>query len=57
MFFTSKTRQTFTKLRQIFVKILIYNHFDPKRHMQIETDASGYTISSILSELVLNDSG
>ncbi len=56
-FFTSETRKAFTKLRLAFVKASILNHFDPERHIQIETDASDYTISGILSQLTSDDSG
>ena len=50
-FFTPKTRLAFTQLRQTFVKAPILHHFDPESHILIETDASGYAISSILSQL------
>ena len=48
-FFISRTRLAFTKLRQVFVKALILHHFDPKCHIRIETNASGYTITRIFS--------
>ena len=48
MFLIFKARKIFTKLRQAFVKALILNHFDPKHHIHIETDISGYTIDGIL---------
>ena len=56
-FLTTKTRRAFTKLRQAFIKALILNHFDPERHIQIETDASGYVISGVFSMLTSNDLG
>lgn len=33
------------------------HHFDPKYHIQIETDKSGYAIDGILRQLTLDDSG
>ncbi len=41
----------------MFVVTPILNHFDLERHIQIETDASGYDIGGILSQLTLDDSG
>ena len=48
-FLIPKAKESFTKLRQAFVKVPILNHFDPEHYIQIETDASGYAISAILS--------
>ncbi len=56
-FLTSEARKAFTKLRQAFVEAPIINHFDPERHIRIETDASGYAIGGILSQLTSDDSG
>ncbi len=56
-FLNSKARKAFTELRQAFIKAPIINHFDPERHIQIETDASGYTIGGILNQLTSDDSG
>ena len=50
-FLTLRTRLAFTKLRQAFVKAPILYHFDPKRHIPVETNASGYAIDRILSHL------
>ncbi len=44
-------------MRQAFVEVPILNHFDPERHIRIETDASGYTIGGVLSQLTSDDSG
>ena len=38
-------------MRQAFTKALILRHFDPECHIRIETDASGYTIGRVLSQL------
>ena len=40
-FLTLDARRAFTQLRQAFTKALILQHFDPERHIRIETDASG----------------
>ena len=56
-FLTTNAKRAFIKLRQAFVKALILNHFDSKRHIQIETDALGYAISGILNQLTLDDLG
>ena len=48
-FFTSGARKAFTKFRQAFIKALILYHFDPERHIRVETDASGYAIGRVFS--------
>ncbi len=57
LFLTFEARKAFTELRQVCVKVPILNHFDPEHHIQIETDATGYAIGGILSQLTLDDSG
>ncbi len=44
-------------MRQAFLEAPILNHFDSERHIRIETDASGYTIGGVLSQLTSDDSG
>ncbi len=56
-FLTSEAKKAFTELRQAFVEAPILNHFDPERHIRIETDVSGYAISGILSQLTSDDLG
>ena len=56
-FFTPEARLAFTQLRQAFIEALILHHFDPKRHIRIETDMSGYAIGRILNHLNSDDSG
>ena len=56
-FLTSGARMAFTKLRQAFIKVLILHHFDPKRHIRVETDISGYAIGGVLSQLTSDDLG
>ena len=55
MFFTTDIERAFTKWRQAFVKVSILTHFDLERHIQIETNALGYAIGGILSQLTLDN--
>ena len=50
-FLTPEARLAFTQLRQAFVEAPILHHFDPESHIRIETDASGYAIGGVLSQL------
>ena len=56
-FFTLGAKLAFTKLRQVFVKAPILYQFDPECHIQIKTDASGYTIGGVLSQLTWDNLG
>ncbi len=56
-FLTVDARRAFTELKQAFVEAPILNHFDPKHHIWIMTDASDYAIGGILSQLTSDDSG
>ena len=56
-FLTPGAKLAFTKLRQAFLKAPIFHHFDPERHIRIETDGSGYAIGGILSQLTSDDLG
>ena len=56
-FLILRARLAFTKLRQIFVKVPIFHHFDPKRHIQIKTDISGYIIGRVPSQLTSENFG
>ena len=38
-------------MRQAFTEAPILRHFDPKCHIRIETDASGYAVGGVLSQL------
>ena len=44
-------REAFNQLNQAFTKAPILRHFDPECHIQIESDASGYGIGGVLSQL------
>ena len=56
-FLTSGARKAFTELRQAFIKAPILHHFDLKCHIRVETDASGYAIGGVLSQLTSDDLG
>ena len=56
-FLTPGAKLAFAELRQAFVKALILHHFDMEHHIRIETDASGYAINGVLSQLTLDDLG
>ena len=55
-FLTLGAKLSFIELKQGFVKALILHHFDPKRHIRIETDKSGYAIGGVFSQLTLDNS-
>ena len=48
---TSEAKLAFLQLRQAFTEAPILYHFDLKRHIRLKTDASGYAIGGILSQL------
>ena len=48
---TPEARVAFNHLRLAFTKAPILWHFNPKCHIWIETDASGYGIGDVLSQL------
>ena len=50
-FLTPSAREAFNQLRQAFTEAPILRHFDPECHIRIETDASGYAIGGVLSQL------
>ena len=54
-FLTPRARLAFTKFRQTFDKAPIFHHFDSEYHIQIETNASGYVIGVVFSQLTLGD--
>ena len=49
MFLTFETWQTFIKLKQVFIKVLILNHFDLEHYIFMKTNVSTYIISKIFS--------
>ena len=54
-YLTSKARLMFSKLRKMFTKAPILQHFDLECHIQIKTNASGYAISRVLNQLTFNN--
>ena len=50
-FLTPEARSAFNRLRLAFTEAPILWHFDPECHIWIKTDASGYVISGVLSQL------
>ena len=50
-FLIPNTRRAFTQLRQVFTQALILRHFDPERYIRIKTDAFGYAIGGVLSQM------
>lgn len=48
------TRKTFNLLQQAFIKALILQYLDLECHIQIKTNASGYTIGGVLSQLTFD---
>ena len=55
-YLTLDTKRAFDQLRQAFTEAPILQNFDPKQYIRVETDASGYAIGGVLSQLP-NDSG
>ena len=55
-FLTPGARKAFTELRQAFIKAPIFHHFDPERHIWVETDASGHPIARVFNQLTSDDS-
>ena len=56
-YLTSVTKKTFNYLRHAFPQAPILQHFDPEWHIRIETDALGYAIGRVLTQLTLDDLG
>ena len=50
-FLTLNAKTAFNRLRLAFTEAPILWHFDPECHIWIETDASGYAIGGVLSQL------
>ena len=52
-FLTPDARTAFNRLRLAFTEAPILWHFDPECYIWIETDALGYAIGGVLSQLIL----
>ncbi len=55
-FLTLRAKEAFIHLQKAITKALILKHFDPKRYIWIETNALGYAISEILSQMTSDHS-
>ena len=55
-YLTPDVKRAFDQLRQAFTKAFILQHFNLKRYIRVETDASGHVTGKVLSQLT-NDSG
>ncbi len=53
-FLTLGAKEAFIYLKKAFTEASILRHFHPKCHIRIETDASGYAIGGILSQMTSN---
>ena len=53
-FLNPDAKKAFNHLRLAFIEAPILRHFDPESHIRIETDASGYAIGGVLSQLNLD---
>ena len=52
-FLTPNAKKAFNQLRLAFIKAPILQHFDLENHIRIETNALGYAIGRVLSQLNL----
>lgn len=50
-FLTLEVKKAFAHLRKAFTEASILHHFDPEHYIRIETDAFGYAIGGIFSQL------
>lgn len=55
MFFIFEIKKIFAKLRQILIEALILDYFNPEYHIQIKTNVSGFAMSGIVYQLILDD--
>lgn len=53
-FLIFKAIENFNHLKQTFIKVPIFWHFDPEHHIWIEINVSSYIIIGVLSQLTLN---
>ena len=56
-YLTPQGRLAFTQIRKAFIKALILRLFDSECYIWNETDASGYAITRVLSQLTLDNLG
>lgn len=51
-FLTPDAKLTFFRLKQAFIEVLIFYHFNSECYIGIQIDASNYSIDDILSQLI-----
>jgi hypothetical protein len=49
--FISKARKSFERFRKVFITTFLLRHFDLNRKIKLETNASDFAISKIISQL------
>ena len=49
---TEEAKTAFQSLKEAFTSAPMLRHFDPRRKIRLETDASGFAISAVISQLV-----
>ena len=54
IFLTADAKKAFNYLKQAFIKDSILQYFDTKSHIWIKTNASGYAIGKVLSQLSID---
>ena len=54
IFLTPGAKEIFNQLRQVFIKALILQYFDPKCYIWIEINISGYTMRRVLRQLTID---
>ena len=54
-YLTPDAKSAFNQLRQAFIEMPIFQNFNPKQYIRVETDAFGHAIDGVLSQLI-NDS-
>lgn len=54
---TTNAKETFHQLWWAFIKALIFQYFNLDQHIQIKTEAFGYIIDGVLSQLASDDLG
>ena len=54
LFLTLNVKKVFNHLRLVFIKVLIFWHFNLESDIRIKTTISGYIINEVLSQLKLD---
>ena len=56
-YLTLDIKKAFNLLQHAFTQALIFQYFDSKRYIRIETNVSGYIIGEVFSQLISDDLG